>query len=62
MSRWGRSQTGSRTDSAAPLRVLHVFSELRHSGGEVMMRVASDLWAEHGVECEIVAVADVVGP
>jgi len=27
-----------------------------------MMRVASDLWAEHGVECEIVAVADVVGP
>jgi GT2 family glycosyltransferase/glycosyltransferase involved in cell wall biosynthesis len=26
------------------------------------MRVASDLWAEHGVECEIVAVADVVGP
>jgi GT2 family glycosyltransferase/glycosyltransferase involved in cell wall biosynthesis len=42
--------------------VLHVFYELRHSGGEVMMRVASDLWAEHGVECEIVAVADVVGP
>jgi GT2 family glycosyltransferase/glycosyltransferase involved in cell wall biosynthesis len=42
--------------------VLHVFSELRHSGGEVMMRVASDLWAEHGVKCEIVAVADVVGP
>jgi GT2 family glycosyltransferase/glycosyltransferase involved in cell wall biosynthesis len=39
-----------------------VFSELRHSGGEVMMRVASDLWAEHDVECEIVAVADVVGP
>jgi GT2 family glycosyltransferase/glycosyltransferase involved in cell wall biosynthesis len=27
-----------------------------------MMRVASDLWAEHGVECEIVAVADAVGP
>jgi GT2 family glycosyltransferase/glycosyltransferase involved in cell wall biosynthesis len=27
-----------------------------------MLRVASDLWAEHGVECEIVAVADVVGP
>jgi GT2 family glycosyltransferase/glycosyltransferase involved in cell wall biosynthesis len=27
-----------------------------------MMRVASDLWAEHGVECEIMAVADVVGP
>jgi GT2 family glycosyltransferase/glycosyltransferase involved in cell wall biosynthesis len=39
-----------------------MFSELRHSGGEVMMRVASDLWAEHGIECEIVAVADVVGP
>jgi GT2 family glycosyltransferase/glycosyltransferase involved in cell wall biosynthesis len=27
-----------------------------------MIRVASDLWAGHGVECEIVAVADVVGP
>ena len=39
-----------------------MFSDLRHSGGEVMMRVASDLWAEHGVVCEIVAVADVVGP
>lgn len=57
-----RSQLGSWTDPAAPLMVLHVFSELRHSGGEVMMRVASDLWAEHGIECEIVAVADVVGP
>ncbi len=52
----------SLTDSAAPLKVLHVFSALRHSGGEVMMRVAADLWAEHGVACEIVAVADVVGP
>jgi GT2 family glycosyltransferase/glycosyltransferase involved in cell wall biosynthesis len=39
-----------------------VFYELRHSGGEIMMRVASDLWAEHDVECEIVAIADVVGP
>jgi GT2 family glycosyltransferase/glycosyltransferase involved in cell wall biosynthesis len=27
-----------------------------------MMRVASDLWAEHGIECEILAVADVSGP
>jgi GT2 family glycosyltransferase/glycosyltransferase involved in cell wall biosynthesis len=62
MSRRGRSQIGIRTDLAAPLRVLHVFNALRHSGGEVMLRVASDLWAEHGVECEIVAVADVVGP
>ena len=62
MSRRGRSRIGSRTDLAASLKVLHVFYELRHSGGEVMMRVASDLWAEHGVECEIVAVADVVGP
>jgi GT2 family glycosyltransferase/glycosyltransferase involved in cell wall biosynthesis len=62
MSRRGRSQIGSRTDLAASLKVLHVFSELRHSGGEVMMRVASDLWAEHDIECEIVAVADVVGP
>ena len=62
MSRRRRSQNGSRTDPAAPLKVLHVFSELRYSGGEIMMRVASDLWAQHGVECEIVAVADAVGP
>jgi len=62
MSRRSRHQIANRTDPAAPLRVLHVFGELRHSGGEVMIRVASDLWAEHGVECEIVAVADVVGP
>ena len=39
-----------------------MFSELRHSGGEVTLLVASDLWAERGVECEIVAVADVIGP
>ncbi|MHB1510721.1 MAG: glycosyltransferase [Acidimicrobiales bacterium] len=52
----------SSTSPGEPLRVLHVFSELRHSGGEVMMRVASDLWAKHGIECEIVAVADVLGP
>jgi len=62
MSRRGQPQIGRQADPAASLRVLHVFSELRHSGSEVMMRVASDLWAEHGVECEIVAVADVVGP
>lgn len=48
-------------DRARQLKVLHVFSELRHSGGEVMMRVASDLWTEHRVDCEIVAVADVAG-
>ena len=62
MSRRSRPEIGSQTDPTTPLRVLHVFSELRQSGGEVMMRVAADLWAEHGVECEIVAVADVVGP
>jgi GT2 family glycosyltransferase/glycosyltransferase involved in cell wall biosynthesis len=39
-----------------------VFSELRYSGGEVMMRTASDLWEDHDVTCEIVAIADVIGP
>jgi GT2 family glycosyltransferase/glycosyltransferase involved in cell wall biosynthesis len=53
---------GSRTDPNSPLRVLHVFSELRYSGGEVMMHVASNLWADHNVTCEIVAIADVIGP
>ena len=61
MSPWRRSKVVP-ADPAPGLKVLHVFSELRHSGGEVMMRVASGLWAEHGVECEIVAVADAVGP
>ena len=60
MSRRRRRQRGSPTSPTAPLRVLHVFSELRQSGDAVMMRVASDLWAEHGIECEIVAVADVI--
>jgi hypothetical protein len=39
-----------------------VFNALRHSGDEVMIRAASDLWAEHRVDFCIVAVADVVGP
>jgi GT2 family glycosyltransferase/glycosyltransferase involved in cell wall biosynthesis len=56
------SQVSTRTDPPAPLKVLHVFYELRHSGGEVMMRVASGLWAQKGIECTIAAVADVVGP
>lgn len=62
MNRRGMFQTKRRKGPDAPLRVLHVFAELRHSGGEVMMRVAAELWAEHGIECEIVAIADVVGP
>jgi GT2 family glycosyltransferase/glycosyltransferase involved in cell wall biosynthesis len=62
MNRRRRSKIGGPTDRTGPLRVLHVFSELRYSGGEVRMRVASDLWPQYGIECEIVAVADVVGP
>jgi GT2 family glycosyltransferase/glycosyltransferase involved in cell wall biosynthesis len=56
------SQVSTRTDPPAPLKVLHVFYELRYSGGEVMMRVASGLWAQKGIECTIAAVADVLGP
>jgi GT2 family glycosyltransferase/glycosyltransferase involved in cell wall biosynthesis len=56
------SQVSTRTDPPAPLKVLHVFQELRYSGGEVMMRVASGLWAQKGIECTIAAVVDVVGP
>jgi glycosyltransferase involved in cell wall biosynthesis/GT2 family glycosyltransferase len=56
------SQVSTRTDPPAPLKVLHVFYELRYSGGEIMMRAASGLWAEEGIECTIAAVADVVGP
>ena len=62
MTRQMPSQVSTRTDPPAPLKVLHVFYELRYSGGEVMMRVASGLWAQKGIECTIAAVADVVGP
>ena len=62
MTRQMPSQVSTRTDPPAPLKVLHVFYELRYSGGEVMIRVASGLWAQKGIECTIAAVADVVGP
>lgn len=51
-----------RTNLIPPLRVLHLFYELRRSGGEIMMSVASDLWIDQDVACEIVAITDAVGP
>lgn len=59
-----RGRTRGRDDGAIaerPLRVLHVFHELRRSGGETMMFTAHDLWTELGLECELVAVGDSVG-
>jgi len=49
------------TEPRRPIRVLHVFHELRHSGGESMMHTARDLWIEQGIDCELVAVGETVG-
>ncbi|MBU3701267.1 MAG: glycosyltransferase [Acidimicrobiia bacterium] len=51
----------SRNEPGSPIRVLHVFHELRRSGAESMMYSARDLWAEQGVECELVAVGGTAG-
>ncbi|MFM8862493.1 MAG: glycosyltransferase [Acidimicrobiia bacterium] len=45
----------------APLRVLHVFHELRRSGAETMMHCARELWTEEGIDCELVAVGESMG-
>lgn len=52
------------TDSSvsSPVRVLHVLSELRSSGAEVMLRCAGDRWEEHGIAADILALAPRVGP
>lgn len=44
------------------MRVLHVLDELRPSGAEVCLRVAAPLWAQHGVECEILSLGGKLGP
>ena len=45
-----------------PLRVLHVLNELRPSGAEIMLRIAAPLFRENGVECELLATGDSIGP
>lgn len=49
-----RDRMSAREDR--PLRVLHVFHELRRSGAETMMDVARDLWIEQRIDCELLAV------
>lgn len=44
------------------MKVLHVLNELRPSGAEIMLRIAAPFFREHGVECEILATGDSVGP
>ena len=39
------------------VRVLHVLNRLEHSGAEIMLAVAADLWHEDAVEAEIAAKA-----
>ncbi len=43
------------------LKVLHVLAELRPSGAEVLLRSAAPFFADHGVECDILATGKVVG-
>jgi len=50
-----------RAATDRPIRVLHVFHELRRSGAESMMATAHDLWAPLGIDCELVAVGETVG-
>ena len=51
----------NRTRNHRPIRVLHVFHELQHSGGESMMYTAHDHWVAQNVDCELVAVGETVG-
>lgn len=44
------------------MKVLHVLNELRPSGAEIMLRIAAPFFRENGVECEILATGDSVGP
>lgn len=44
------------------MKVLHVLNELRPSGAEIMLRIAAPFFREHGVECEILATGDSIGP
>ncbi|MEI7624486.1 MAG: glycosyltransferase [Actinomycetes bacterium] len=50
-----------RTWNRKPIRVLHVFHELRHSGGETMMASARNQWLDQKIDCELVAVGESVG-
>ena len=43
------------------LRVLHVLNRLEHSGAEVMLAVAADLWDDEAVDAEIAAKASSPG-
>ena len=45
-----------------PLRVLHVFDVLRPSGAEVMFEIAGPIWPRHGIEAEILTLAEALGP
>lgn len=44
------------------MKVLHALGELRASGAEVMLRTAGPLWADLGVDSEILAVGPSIGP
>lgn len=44
------------------MKVLHVLNELRPSGAEIMLRIAAPLFRENGVECEILATGESIGP
>ncbi len=44
------------------MKVLHVLNELRPSGAEIMLRIAAPFFRENGIECEILATGDSVGP
>ncbi|GBL45102.1 glycosyltransferase [Sulfuriferula multivorans] len=44
------------------MKVLHVLNELRPSGAEIMLRIAAPLFRENGVECELLATGETVGP
>ncbi len=43
------------------MRVLHVLGELRHSGAEMMLEAAGPLFADRGVEAELVSTGTDVG-
>lgn len=43
------------------IKVLHILYELRPSGAEVMIKIASPYWKEDGVELHVLSTANVVG-
>ena len=51
----------NRARNRRPIRVLHMFHELRHSGCESMMFTAYDCWIDQNVDCELVAVGETIG-